>query len=1711
MSKKKSGLDIPSLEAAIEACRSKNDRLRGAPNARPFKDYRVHYVSSARDNEETSLKMLVAKAYDLIEERTNECTEKFADPKRALSDLYVLCTRTTHLYTWGKDDRWKVNQGAKELWLRELDYLQRFSEQVPVLVCGPGRSLERAGGEEGIQMQKEAEHRMNDIRCRNVPVVSADAVSWGAELDKYGRAKQLGRGNVVMPAFLAALPDYYSMTRTEWPLEVTSDIREAMIAELERRSSSKIGRSRSVSESEDADMGGGSAGQPPVGEYPARSSGSGTRRENLAEEEPRLPPRTLLTGEEMGARRPKSPAMPPRSTTGTRSRSPPPVAAPANAGLPAVPEATVTNRWTSAGRAAEEREQPEVEDLLTSGPDPPLDEFAEEEPSEAVENPADTDVPMEAGEEPSVTTDEEKVPTVRETSPSVPETPRESDRGDAPGREEQQVNIPEGRGEAEPETAVSTPRARRPEVPKYADDDEDLRGTAKAKQEVVTGVQEGGVHDNVGLPYPDHPGRSPELLPPAVRHHREAQSYAMTRGSRTLAKPAETPSHRLFIVNHILAREAGEPFIYAVIRNKAITKARVSQEEWEAAQKTSHIVIPTRVSEQQEILERAVHNDFMYGAIDAARVTARVDMDYVDPRDRVTRPWADQVWDMRKRAREASDIPVGMRNDIQAKHHHGRAQAGDWADMPDRDDYMVRGVVSDPNRQAYDCLRAPGVRATLLNAQTGQCIPLDDPTWVPEVAGSHLLAATITTISSHVDCALGRAWRMPMFHPQLMGATAMLEKLQKYFAALNEAVLGKRLGTAPFSHIAGHLAPELKTVPMSDTLAQSAEEILLSHVSALSHSGSREDRAQILGQDGQPFGKSWFEDDPEGATWPGHHMAGGVAYPLKPKTKIRWGKRPEPQPGGDDDHDEQHPEAASSGHQETRKSPGRGDESEKGKEDKLPDIGKLSMAEKKDAMEVDEEGHQRAQSGLLKSQFNQPPVEEKNPDPQVTGGKGQPVPEEQKEWKEHRRTGDAYRLFSGDGDDKRILPKNTPIEMDKPLPADVAMLIPRAVATQEEAEEAERAAMAAIRGVARLPDVGQDDRAAVKPEDATPEYLDKTIDDLTRKLSNMPEWSGNLLDPRRSAELVAARWGGRARYDKPEPPVTEAGMRSATQEERAYALSELEVVVEFHKKHLCSAKGDVGVGALAPDRAFAPAQLRESRLFLPMNGKPVYNSVLQDGRVDYIGERQILEDRMRGDVPNEIKFCRAVVPAKTTMMEYIPGYDPNVAPSPAAKQAAKLLMKSMAVDFDGVTLNSQKVSEVFDPVKLKTDGRRLGNWLSADQAIWFLKEVGGIENAIRTWNYFIPIIKAFPVGQVDVLLMVMYTEADEMVKEHTRLVAVRQTRIGRDLNYQDARKMYVDQNAIGGPLVWELAWQEVPPVGYIMMKFPDFRKAVQIQRIKRNGRAMIELLIVRPDEYHNIGDGREDEGLVQITAPIRPDANVSPSWYIKDRMRNYAGRYVVVMVDLRVYWSKVAAVYLTRRKTLAVREEIQVGAWKAAYFHDEYTMLYHRTWDYADFAPGRGVHQRSNRDRIDLCVSTTLCLRRAEIVPCGMHLCTGCALPIFYPGFVPTPEGAGIRDSPLVPDWVKEMGQFAPRSMANDEVGVIKRTMISFSMSSDLRLTVQSGIRLPSYINPEEGGVRGAWDKMQEVLFRSHFIVGVRESDLFVEKAVAKSSFVLTL
>ena len=396
------------------------------------------------------------------------------------------------------------------------------------------------------------------------------------------------------------------------------------------------------------------------------------------------------------------------------------------------------------------------------------------------------------------------------------------------------------------------------------------------------------------------------------------------------------------------------------------------------------------------------------------------------------------------------------------------------------------------------------------------------------------------------------------------------------------------------------------------------------------------------------------------------------------------------------------------------------------------------------------------------------------------------------------------------------------------------------------------------------------------------------------------------------------------------------------------------------------------MSAAAPSGPFAPDQLDDSRKFRPSGAasKMTYNLVILDGKEDYLADRREINPELRetGVIPDEAITCQIVVPSKTRLGEYLPNYEETVG-TVAGREAAKELMRLLSCDFDGLVINSKRVSELFEERVLKETGREAGNWVKSDQAIWFLKEISGMENAEMSWKFFIPTLKAFPIGQVEAMLMVMYDGDGVLLKESTRLVAVRHTRIGRDLSYSAVRHRYTQEDAPGGSLMYEMHWNELPMVGYVIMKFSDFRKAVQLQRVRRNGKAMIEILITRPDVYETIGDGRQDEGLIPL-----------------DRLRNYSGRYVVVMVDLRVHWSLVGPVFLTRRKTLAVRNEIHMGVWKAAYMYDDYTIVYHRAWDYGDFTPVRGEHKRS-REETRLNVTATFCLRCAELMPNGMHLC----------------------------------------------------------------------------------------------------------------------------
>ena len=454
-------------------------------------------MTSTRDNEETSLRMMIDKAYELMDKRTEDCVQKYGNADAAKHDLYVFGLRGSYLYRWERN-AWKARSDAATVWSKDVTSLVALSNKVKVMVCGPGRSLDREG-DQGVHMTKEIQHKLGDLRANLIPVVSADAVSWGSEVDSYGRNRPVQRAWAVVPPYLAAVPDFFSLTRTTWPGSVTLHIRDNILKLLKEGTSSKMGDGGSMSESEDVDMTGAAMGGPPVHVTPrGQSSDAGQQVEGQIAA-PKAPPKALVTKEMLASVRPKSPPNPPRSP---------------RVSSPQVTATEVGNRWSSnlrTPRATIEEENAdgsaEVDDLLPDreGVDLPTDTFNDGgDPTEAEVQEFAGDVEMEPEKEaePPAAGEEEtpgreaEVPqaTTTATEPSV-ESPA-AKRAASPVREERKAREPADDQKKEVASGADGPGVPISFAPKYTDDDGDLRDTAATPKAASTQESQGGIHEH---------------------------------------------------------------------------------------------------------------------------------------------------------------------------------------------------------------------------------------------------------------------------------------------------------------------------------------------------------------------------------------------------------------------------------------------------------------------------------------------------------------------------------------------------------------------------------------------------------------------------------------------------------------------------------------------------------------------------------------------------------------------------------------------------------------------------------------------------------------------------------------------------------------------------------------------------------------------------------------------------------------------------------------------------------------------------------------------------------------------------------------------------------------------------------------------------------------------------------------------------------------
>ena len=139
-----------------------------------------------------------------------------------------------------------------------------------------------------------------------------------------------------------------------------------------------------------------------------------------------------------------------------------------------------------------------------------------------------------------------------------------------------------------------------------------------------------------------------------------------------------------------------------------------------------------------------------------------------------------------------------------------------------------------------------------------------------------------------------------------------------------------------------------------------------------------------------------------------------------------------------------------------------------------------------------------------------------------------------------------------------------------------------------------------------------------------------------------------------------------------------------------------------------------------------------------------------------------------------------------------------------------------------------------------------------------------------------------------------------------------------------------------------------------------------------------------------------------------------------------------------MHWSLTGPVYLTRRKTLAVRDEIQMGAWNAAYMFDDYTIVYHRVWDYGglESQADAGGYQAECKQHFLLEVRGDHAFWDAL----ALWVCASDLLPELR-----SQCGRGrLRAQPHVPGSV-----FNPKRIASDVVGVLDLLLDGVRLEDD--------------------------------------------------------------
>ena len=405
-----------------------------------------------------------------------------------------------------------------------------------------------------------------------------------------------------------------------------------------------------------------------------------------------------------------------------------------------------------------------------------------------------------------------------------------------------------------------------------------------------------------------------------------------------------------------------------------------------------------------------------------------------------------------------------------------------------------------------------------------------------------------------------------------------------------------------------------------------------------------------------------------------------------------------------------------------------------------------------------------------------------------------------------------------------------------------------------------------------------------------------------------------------------------------------------------------------------------------------------------------------------------------------------------------------------------------------------KTGAVKDPELEASSASGQGNVTSVNQLKKFLSHYFGtsLESdeacALRILSSYIE----DGVGMFEIILTVIRDKDHRLVPGSARIAAVRSLEIGTDTDYRAFRERYQFM-LYKSPVCLPITLKVVPKTLYKVVPLRMCGLFVERGAIIRGGRAMIELLPSRPDEYEPIRDHGEcpTDSVDRITG-----GNVTEQ-HTSGRRQRGDPRYVVMAIDARFFSMENGSMHVTRQGTFASRENIAIGYWRCAYFKEDCSVIYLRPWSYPpNFLSAvtddprkcanevKTTHQATKVEHVREVFSIP-CHRCMTAHPIGAHLCTACYLPIFYDRVLPTGDtGGGDRTiahtGGVVPSWVMKYPNASPALWNNADANAIGMALYSQSPAVDARSLLLSGMRPPKFLDKED--VDGIFEKLHDAL-----------------------------